>query len=52
MTDESVYSAIEVYKRLGISDNTLRKYMEVLQPVKFTIKKDHRGRRQYTEHDV
>lgn len=52
MTDEIVYSASEVYKRLGISDSTLRKYMEVLQREKFVVKKDNRGRRQYTEHDV
>ncbi|MDA1775439.1 DUF3967 domain-containing protein [Bacillus cereus] len=52
MTDEIVYSASEVYKKLGISDSTLRKYMEVLQREKFVVKKDNRGRRQYTEHDV
>ncbi|MGH0945669.1 DUF3967 domain-containing protein [Bacillus mycoides] len=52
MTDEIVYSASEVYKRLGISDSTLRKYMEVLLREKFVVKKDNRGRRQYTEHDV
>ncbi|PEW83741.1 hypothetical protein CN445_24195 [Bacillus cereus] len=52
MTDEIVYSASEVYKRLGISDSTLRKYMEVLQREGFAVKKDNRGRRQYTEHDV
>ncbi|TXR62076.1 hypothetical protein DM800_21400 [Bacillus sp. AY18-3] len=52
MTDEIVYSASEVYKRLGISDSTLRKYMEVLSREGFAVKKDNRGRRQYTEHDV
>jgi len=52
MTDEIVYSASEVYKRLGISDSTLRKYMEVLQREGFTVKKDNRGRRQYTENDI
>ncbi|QWH09546.1 DUF3967 domain-containing protein [Bacillus mycoides] len=52
MTDGIVYSASEVYKRLGISDSTLRKYMEVLQREGFVVKKDNRGRRQYTEHDV
>ncbi|PIE94740.1 hypothetical protein CO726_14335 [Bacillus fungorum] len=52
MTDEIVYSASEVYKRLGISDSTLRKYMEVLQREGFAVKKDNRGRRRYTEHDV
>ncbi|WP_243527032.1 DUF3967 domain-containing protein [Bacillus pseudomycoides] len=52
MTDEIVYSASEVYKRLGISDSTLRKYMEVLQREGFTVKKDKRGRREYTESDI
>ncbi|MDZ5610202.1 DUF3967 domain-containing protein [Bacillus pseudomycoides] len=52
MTNEIVYSASEVYKRLGISDSTLRKYMEVLQREGFIVKKDKRGRREYTEHDV
>ncbi|HEK9103347.1 TPA: DUF3967 domain-containing protein [Bacillus pseudomycoides] len=52
MTDEIVYSASEVYKRLGISDSTLRKYMEVLQREGFTVKKDNRGRRQYTDNDI
>ncbi|WP_144513710.1 DUF3967 domain-containing protein [Bacillus mycoides] len=52
MTDEIVYSASEVYKRLGISDSTLRKYMEVLQREKFAVKKDKRGRREYSEGDI
>ncbi|PEQ01513.1 hypothetical protein CN587_25140 [Bacillus wiedmannii] len=52
MTDEIVYSASEVYKRLGISDSTLRKYMEVLQREGFTVKKDKRGRREYTDNDI
>ena len=52
MTDEIVYSASEVYKRLGISDSTLRKYMEVLSREGFAVKKDNRGRRQYTDSDV
>lgn len=52
MTDEIVYSASEVYKRLGISDSTLRKYMEVLQREGFAVKKDNRGRRQYTDSDI
>ncbi|VXC69601.1 conserved hypothetical protein [Bacillus mycoides] len=52
MTDEIVYSASEVYKRLGISDSTLRKYMEVLQRENFVVKKDNRGRRQYTDNDI
>ncbi|PFD34725.1 hypothetical protein CN285_24920 [Bacillus cereus] len=52
MTDEIVYSASEVYKRLGISDSTLRKYMEVLLREGFSVKKDNRGRRQYTDSDI
>lgn len=52
MANEIVYSASEVYKRLGISDSTLRKYMEVLQREGYTVKKDKRGRREYTEYDV
>ncbi len=52
MTDEIVYSASEVYKRLGISDSTLRKYMEVLQREKFIVKKDNRGGHQYTDNDI
>ena len=52
MTDEIVYSASEVYKRLGISDSTFRKYMEVLQREGFAVKKDNRGRRQYTDNDI
>lgn len=52
MTDEIVYSASEVYKRIGISDSTLRKYMEVLQREGFVVKKDNRGRRQYTDNDI
>jgi len=52
MTDEVVYSASEVYKRLGISDSTLRKYMEVLSREGFAVKKDNRGRRQYTDSDI
>lgn len=52
MTDEIVYSASEVYKRLGISDSTLRKYMEVLQREGFAVKKNNRGRREYTDGDI
>lgn len=52
MTDEIVYSASEVYKRLGISDSTLRKYMEVLSREGFAVNKDNRGRRQYTDSDI
>lgn len=52
MTDEIVYSASEVYKRLGISDSTLRKYMEVLSREGFSVKKDKRGRREYSEGDI
>ncbi|KXY36099.1 DUF3967 domain-containing protein [Bacillus sp. FSL K6-0067] len=52
MTDEIVYLASEVYKRLKISDSTLRKYMEVLLREGFSVKKDNRGRRQYTDNDI
>ncbi|WP_142340019.1 MerR family transcriptional regulator [Bacillus cereus] len=52
MTDEIVYSASEVYKRLGIRDSSLRKYMEVLQREGFVVKKDKRGRREYSEGDI
>ena len=52
MTDEIVYSASEVYKRRGISDSTLRKYMEVLSREGFAVKKNTRGRRQYTASDI
>ncbi len=52
MTDEIVYSASEVYKRLGIRDSSLRKYMEVLQREGFVVKKDKRGRREYSEGDM
>ncbi len=52
MTDEIVYSASEVYKRLGIRDSSLRKYMEVLQRKGFVVKEDKRGRREYSEGDI
>ncbi|WP_255446732.1 DUF3967 domain-containing protein [Bacillus sp. SH5-2] len=35
-----------------MSDSTLRKYMEVLQREGFAVKKDNRGRRQYTDSDI
>lgn len=47
-----IYTASDVYKRLEISDSTLRKYMEVLQREGYTVKKDKRGRREYTEYDI
>lgn len=47
-----IYAASDVYKRLGIGDSTLRKYMEVLQREGYTVRKDKRGRREYTEYDV
>jgi DNA-binding transcriptional MerR regulator len=52
MTDVIIYSASDVYKRLEISDSTLRKYMEVLQREGYAVQKDKRGRREYTEYDV
>ncbi|WP_242224437.1 DUF3967 domain-containing protein [Bacillus cereus group sp. BfR-BA-01380] len=52
MTDVIIYTANDVYKRLEVSDSTLRKYTEVLQREGYTVKKNKRGRREYTEHDV
>ncbi|PEY36643.1 hypothetical protein CN354_13990 [Bacillus cereus] len=52
MPDGIIYTASDVYKRLGVSDSTLRKYMEVLQREGYTVKKDKRGRREYTDQDI
>lgn len=51
MTD-IIYTANDVYRRLEVSDSTLRKYTEVLQREGYIVKKNKRGRREYTEHDV
>ncbi|MBE7106169.1 DUF3967 domain-containing protein [Bacillus cereus] len=49
---EIVYTANEVYKRLGVSGSTLRKYSDVLEREGYDVKKSSRGRREYTEFDV
>ena len=49
---EVLYTANEVYSRLHVSGSTLRKYTDVLQREGYDIKKNRRGRREYTEYDV
>ncbi|HFK1742254.1 DUF3967 domain-containing protein [Bacillus cereus] len=49
---EIVYTSNEVYSRLGISGSTLRKYSDVLEREGFDVRKNSRGRREYTEFDV
>ncbi|MEC3226090.1 DUF3967 domain-containing protein [Bacillus thuringiensis] len=49
---EIVYNANEVYSRLGVSGSTLRKYSDVLEREGYLVKKNSRGRREYTEFDV
>jgi DNA-binding transcriptional MerR regulator len=49
---EIVYTANEVYGRLGLSGSTLRKYSDVLEREGYDVKKNSRGRREYTEFDV
>ncbi|MED0988104.1 DUF3967 domain-containing protein [Bacillus paramycoides] len=49
---EIVYTANEVYNRLGVSGSTLRKYSDVLEREGYDVKKNSRGRREYTEFDV
>ncbi|PGZ57883.1 hypothetical protein COE58_24385 [Bacillus cereus] len=49
---EILYTANEVYNRLGVSGSTLRKYTDVLQREGYDIKKNSRGRREYTEYDI
>ncbi|AKR13188.1 hypothetical protein AC241_31545 (plasmid) [Bacillus thuringiensis] len=49
---EIVYTSNEVYSRLGISGSTLRKYSDVLEREGFDVRKNTRGRREYTEFDV
>lgn len=39
MADIIIYTASDVYKRLEVSDSTLRKYMEVLQRESYIVKK-------------
>ncbi|MFT4142003.1 MAG: DUF3967 domain-containing protein [Bacillus sp. (in: firmicutes)] len=49
---EMLYTANEVYSRLGVSGSTLRKYSDVLEREGYEVKKNSRGRREYTEFDV
>ncbi|MFV1456680.1 DUF3967 domain-containing protein [Bacillus mycoides] len=49
---EIVYNANEVYSRLGVSSSTLRKYSDVLEREGYDVRKNSRGRREYTEFDV
>ncbi|PFR34046.1 hypothetical protein COK29_33915, partial [Bacillus cereus] len=49
---EIVYTANEVYNRLGVSGSTLRKYSDVLEREGYVVKKNSRGRREYTDFDV
>ncbi|EOP78894.1 DNA-binding protein [Bacillus cereus HuB4-4] len=49
---EIVYNANEVYGRLGVSGSTLRKYSDVLEREGYLVKKNSRGRREYTDFDV
>lgn len=41
-----------MYGRLGVSSSTLRKYSDVLEREGYLVKKNSRGRREYTEFDV
>ncbi|MGG8364915.1 DUF3967 domain-containing protein, partial [Bacillus cereus] len=49
---EIVYTANEVYSHLGVSGSTLRKYSDVLEREGYEVRKNSRGRREYTEFDV
>ncbi|PET15135.1 hypothetical protein CN513_20670 [Bacillus cereus] len=49
---EIVYTSSEVYSRLGVKGSTLRKYSDVLEREGYDVRKDSRGRREYTEFDV
>ncbi len=49
---ELVYNANEVYSRLGVSGSTLRKYSDVFEREGYEVRKNSRGRREYTEYDV
>lgn len=49
---EIVYTSSEVYSRLGVSGSTLRKYSDVLEREGYDVRKNSRGRREYTEFDV
>ena len=47
-----LYTSNKVYGRLGVSGSTLRKYSDVLEREGYEVRKDSRGRREYTEFDV
>lgn len=49
---EILYTANEVYDRLGVKGSTLRKYSDVLEREGYIVKKNSRGRREYTDFDV
>ncbi|HDR3908608.1 MerR family transcriptional regulator [Bacillus cereus group sp. N17] len=49
---EIVYTENGVYGRLGVNSSTLRKYSDVLEREGYEIRKNSRGRREYTEFDV
>ncbi|KAA6457667.1 MULTISPECIES: DUF3967 domain-containing protein [Bacillus cereus group] len=49
---EVIYTSSEVYSRLGVSGSTLRKYSDVLEREGYNVRKNSRGRREYTEFDV
>lgn len=49
---EIVYTSNEVYSRLGVKGSTLRKYSDVLEREGYDVRKNSRGRREYTEFDV
>ncbi|KXY54467.1 hypothetical protein AT261_05930 [Bacillus cereus] len=49
---EVVYTSSEVYSRLGVSGSTLRKYSDVLEREGYDVRKNSRGRREYTEFDI
>ncbi|AWC31017.1 DUF3967 domain-containing protein [Bacillus cytotoxicus] len=50
--EEILYTANEVYGRLGVSSSTLRKYSDVLEREGYVVKKNGRGRREYTDFDI
>lgn len=49
---EVIYTSSEVYSRLGVSGSTLRKYSDVLEREGYDVRKNSRGRREYSEFDV
>lgn len=49
---EIVYTANEVYGRLGVSSSTPRKSSDVLEREGYEVQKNSQGRREYTEFDM